>query len=213
MSHVLAEHPADARQADDARAFRHLLHEVASHVTGLGLTLEMLGEPGIPPEDTAAMVVTARGALDDLRHLIADVGELTRFLHRRGPLQPEPVDPADLLAELEQIGVTIRRVDGLPPRVRADRAVIAFILHLLVKTCRRLPGVEIAASAAAEGAGFVCVEVSAVYPDDPGVRRVLEKAPMVVDHFCNAVARDLGGQFVREQSKTGQRVGFVLPVS
>jgi hypothetical protein len=157
--------------------------------------------------------VTARGALDDLRHLISDIGELTRFLHRRGPLQPEVVEVADLLAEFEQADVPVRRGSDAPlPAVRADRVVIGFVLQLLVKTCRRVPGVEVTASAAPVGPGFVCVDVHAVYPDQPGVRRALEKAPMVVDHFCTAVARDLGGQFVREQSKTGQRVGFVLPV-
>ena len=205
----------DTRQADDARAFRHLLHEVASYVSGLGLTLEMLGEPGTPPEDTAAMVLTARGALDGLRHLIADVGELTRFLHRHGPLQAEVVEVQDLLGDLAQDGVAIRG-DGsaappLPP-VRADRSVIGFILHQAVKGCRRVPGVEVTASAARAGAGFVLVEVCAVYADQGGGRGALEKSPMVLDHYCNAVARDLGARFVREQSKTGQRAGFVLPV-
>ena len=203
----------DARQADNALAFRHLLHEVASHVTGLGLTLEMLGEPGATADDTIAMAATARGALDDLRHLIADVGELTRFLHRHGPLQLERVEVADLLADLahDRIG-TAERPDMTVPAVFADRMVVGFILQLLAKACRRLPGVEVTASAAAVGAGFVRIEVSAVYPDRPGVRRALEKAPMVVDHFCAAVAREMTGEFVREQSKTGQRAGFVLPV-
>ena len=213
MSHALAEMRADVRQADDARAFRHLLHEVASHVTGLGLTLDMLGEPGTTVDDTMAMVTTARGALDDLRYLISDVGELTRFLHRHGPLQTDVVAVADLLSDLEQDEVHVRAPAPALPALRADRAVIGYTLQHLVKACRRAQRVEVTASAAPAGAGFVRVDVCIAYGEHPGGRRALEKAPMVVDHFCAAVARDLGGQFVREQSKTGQRVGFALPVA
>jgi len=213
MSHALADTAADARQADDAQAFRHLLHEVASHVTGLGLTLELLGEPGTTPEDTAAMAMTARGALDDLRHLISDVGELTRFLHRHGPINAEPVAVTDLLADLEQDGIRLCTSIPALPAVRTDRAVVGFTLHHLIKACGRVRSVEATASARRAGAGFVCVDVCVTYGDQPGGRRTLEKAPMVIDHFCAAVARDLGGQFVREQSKTGQRVGFMLPVA
>lgn len=213
MSHAPADTRADARQADDAQAFRHLLHEVASHVTGLGLTLDMLGEPATSIEDTTAMVITARGSLDDLRHLISDVGELTRFLHRHGPLNTDVVAVTDLLTDLEQDGIHVCAPTPALPAIRADRVVIGFTLQHLVKACRRVHSVEATASAAAVGAGLVGVDVCVAYGDQPGGRRALEKAPMVVDHFCAAVARDLGGQFVREQSTTGQRVGFVLPVA
>jgi hypothetical protein len=210
--------PAPASTHDDATmAFRHLLHEVASHVTGLGLTLEMLGEPELTVEDTSTMVRTARGALDDLRHLVADVGEMTRFLHRHGPLQADSFTARDVLTDLasgvaEPTGAETPLDVVLDVPLCADRVVIAFILHVLAKSCRRLPGVEVTTSAASVGDGFVRIEIAAQYGERPQ-RRTLEKAPLVVDHFCSLVARDVGGRFVREQSPAGQRVGFVLPVA
>jgi hypothetical protein len=209
------QHPSsDRAQADDAVAFRHLLHEVASHITGLGLTLEMLGEPGIPPEDTTAMLLTARSALDDLRYLIADVGELTRFLRKHGARMAEKIEAGELLADLERGGVPLEAAQSaaLPP-IRADRAVVTFVLQMMAKTCRRKPGVAVTGAAVPVGTGFVRIEVRASYPEDPHVRRALEKAPLVVDHFCNAIARDVGGRFVREHAPDGQRIGFVLPVA
>ena len=209
--------PTGSAMADDAMAFRHLLHEVASHVTGLGLTLEMFGEPGVPPEDTAAMVGTARGALDDLRYLIADIGELRRFLHKHGSVHRERVETVELLADLEKSGVRVAQTPNgvpAPPAVCADRAVIGFVLQLMARSCRRAAGVDVEASAVLMGGRFVRVEVWAIYDEaTTGTRRSLEKAPMVVDHFCSAIARDLGGRFVREQSRNGQRVGFVLAVA
>jgi hypothetical protein len=207
------------QQADATMAFRHLLHEVASYVTGLGLTLEMLGEPGLTPDDTSAMVKTARGSLDDLRRLIGEVGELTRFLHRHGPLQPEPVTARQVLTELHAATPGSGHTDPAPPDavldapLRADRVVVVFILQLLAKNCRRLPGVIVTASALPANEHSVRIEVAAAYGDAPCGRRSLEKAPLVVDHFCAKVAQDLGGEFVREQSPAGQRVGFVLPVA
>jgi hypothetical protein len=210
--------PGTETTHDATMAFRHLLHEVASHVTGLGLTLEMLGEPGLTADDTATMVTTARVALDDLRRLVGDVGELTRFLHRHGAIRAETLTARDVLAELADPAPPPAAVPPPPDAVldaplRADRVVVSFVMRLLARSCRRLPGVAVAVSASAVSEDAVRIELTATYTDRSGGRRSLEKAPLVVDHFCALVARDLDGTFFREQSPAGQRVGFVLAVA
>ena len=82
----------------DAQAFRHLLHDVSSRVSGLGLMLDLVEPDAAATPDTRETLEGARQAADNLRHVISELGELSRFLARR-PVTARETVPARALVD------------------------------------------------------------------------------------------------------------------
>ena len=202
-------------------AFRHLLHDVASRVTGLGMTLDLLNHVGELSGEPAELVAEARQAANTLRHLIADLGELGVFISRRGEARLSVVRPVDLLGELRTAGpsgmpksIAIECDDALPS-LSVDRVQIGYALALLARASWRHDGAApIVRASVAEG-NAVWLDVVVKRPSEGGDddRWPYDKPPYSLDHLCQALAEASGGSFERAVTPSERIVRFVFPVA
>jgi hypothetical protein len=205
----------------EAGAFRHLLHDVASRVTGLGMTLDLLNHTGELSGESAELVNEARQAANTLRHLIADLGELGVFMSRRAEARPSVVRPADLLAELRSAGpsgmppsIVVECADALPSLV-VDRVQIGYAFALLARAAWRHNDVPPVVRATVVDGNAVALDVVVTRPSMGGDddRWPYDKPPYSLDHLCEALAQASGGRFERVVTERERIVRFVFPVA
>src|SRR5919204_5183370 len=122
----------------DAQAFRHLLHDVSSRVSGLGLMLDLL-EPDAGTPETRETLEEARQAADNLRHVISELGELSRFLARRPVAARETVASRALVDEAADAArghtsgpITVHCPESLGA-VRVDPELMTYLIGLLIR--------------------------------------------------------------------------------
>jgi hypothetical protein len=192
----------------DHQAFGHLLHDVAGRVSALGLLMDTF-EPqtdALSAEDCET-IEGLRRAADDLRRLVATLGELTRTAVRHGNLQLRD----------EKAGTLLRRAldsaieDGIDLTVSleqtdmvtyADARLITLLLRTLLRQLGHGP-VPVSLSASS-GKGTVCFTVS--------VDRAVSGSH-TLDHFYNRIAATCGGSFSWVASGRGRTAVVTLPAS
>jgi hypothetical protein len=208
-------------QAAEAGAFRHLLHDVASRITGLGMTLDLLHQAGEVSGEPAELVNEARQATVTLRHLVSDLGELGAFMARRGPSRPTPVRPVDLLRELRAAGpsgmpraVSLECAETLPP-VMIDRALVGYLLAILARASWRHNGeTPLVRGSLLDGAA-VAFDVIVVRPSEASAsdRWPYDKPPYSLDHLCADVVQGSGGRFERLVTSSERIVRIAFPIA
>ena len=192
----------------DDQAFGHLLHDVAGRVSALGLLMDTF-EPqtdALSAEDYET-IEGLRRAADELRRLIATLGELARTATRHGSLQLRD----------EKAGTLLRRTldsaieDGLDLSVSLEQADLvtyadARLVALLLRTLLRQLGhgpVPVSLNVSA-GTGTVCFTAS--------VDRAVSGSH-TLDHFYNRLAAACGGSFSWVASGRGRMAVVTLPAS
>lgn len=121
-----------------------MVHDLKSPLTGVLATLEMVadGDFGAVPEGPRAAIGEAKAKADELLALIDDLLEVARIEEGGVNLRPEPLRPAELLADLER-DWSVRfaashvdaRVDVAPdaPPFIGDRALLRRVLNNLLE--------------------------------------------------------------------------------
>ncbi len=81
---------------------RMIVHDLKTPLTSMLATLEMLrdGDFGALPDRPARALSDVEGKAEDLLGLIEDLLDVSRMEERSLPLQPEPIAPAALMAEI-----------------------------------------------------------------------------------------------------------------
>jgi hypothetical protein len=207
--------------ATELGAFKHLLHDVASRVTGIGMTLDLLNHLGDLTGESAELVSEARRAADTLRHLIGDLGELSAFVSKRGDVRLADVRPIDLLRDLRGAGpsgmppaIAIECSESLPAVV-ADRALLGYGLALLARASWRHNGQPPIVRASMQESNAVSFDVAVSRPCEGGAndRWPYDKPPYSIDHVITTVAEMCGGRFDRDVTPAERLVRVVLPVA
>jgi signal transduction histidine kinase len=195
----------------DAQAFRHLLHDVSSRVSGLGLMIDLLEPETAPTPDIRETMERARQASDNLRQVIADLGELSRFLSRRPVASRETVSVRALLNEAADAArahvsgaVTVECLDGLGS-LSVDPELMTYLVGLLIRAYGRdgRP-VRVAAWSAPSGDDLTL----RVVVDGPG-----ESLSYVLEYVSGAAAAAHGGEFQQIANGSQRGVMFTLPVA
>jgi signal transduction histidine kinase len=152
--------PAEAQGATDAledsvRKLRELekvrddllkmmVHDLKSPLTGVLATLEMVADGDFGPvaDGPRAALGEARGKADELLALIDDLLEVARIEEGGVNLRPEPLRPAELLADLARdwavrftAAHAVARVDAAAdaPTFLGDRALLRRVLNNLLE--------------------------------------------------------------------------------
>ena len=189
----------------DAQAFRHLLHDVSSRVSGLGLMLDLVEPDAAATPDTRETLEGARQAADNLRHVISELGELSRFLARRPVHARETVAVRALVDEAADAArghipgpISVECPESLGA-VWVDPELMTYLIGLLIRAHGR------------DGRP-VRVAVSAGSGDGLSLRIVVEGPGDSLSYvlgYISAAALDAhGGDF--EQIATGSERGVML---
>jgi signal transduction histidine kinase len=106
-----------------------LVHDLKSPLTGVLATLEMVadGDFGPVPDAPRAALGDARAKADELLALIDDLLEVARIEEGGVTLRPEPLRPAELLAELDRDWAMRLAAAHATARVEAAADAPAFI--------------------------------------------------------------------------------------
>jgi signal transduction histidine kinase len=193
----------------DAQAFRHLLHDVSSRVSGLGLMLDLIDPETALTQDGRDTIEGARVAADNLRHVISDLGELSRFLARRPVSTREHVAARGLVDEAADAArahisgpIAVDCPDN-PGAVWVDQELMTYLIGLLIRTLGRdgRP-VRLAVSADAEDGLALRVTV-----DGPG-----DNLSYVLEYISASAASAHGGTFEQIVNGTTRGVMLRLPI-
>ncbi len=193
----------------DAQAFRHLLHDVSSRVSGLGLMLDLVEPDAAATPDTRETLEGARQAADNLRHVISELGELSRFLARRPVAARETVPARALVDEAADAArahipgpVSVECPESLGA-VWVDPELMTYLIGLLIRAHGR------------DGRP-VRVAVSAGSGDGLSLRIVVEGPGDSLSYvlgYISAAALDAhGGGFEHIARGTERGVMLTLPV-
>ena len=121
-----------------------IVHDLKTPLTSVLATLEMMrdGDFGAVTDPQARALSDAEGKAEDLLALIEDLLEVARIEEQTITLQPEPIAPAALLAEIvydwglrfqqEGAGATADAADDAPV-FRADKVLVKRVLSNLVQ--------------------------------------------------------------------------------
>ena len=121
-----------------------IVHDLKTPLTSMLATLEMLrdGDFGAIDERPARALSDVEGKAEDLLGLIEDLLDVSRVEEQSLALQPEPIAPAALLAEVmhdwglrfrqEQTTATAEATDDAPV-FRADKALLKRVLSNLIQ--------------------------------------------------------------------------------
>ena len=121
-----------------------LVHDLKSPLTGVLATLEMVadGDFGAVPDGPRAAIGDARGKADELLALINDLLEVARIEEGGVTLRPEPLVPAELLAEVRRdwavrfaatgARATVEAAPDAPPFV-GDHTLLRRVLNNLLE--------------------------------------------------------------------------------
>jgi K+-sensing histidine kinase KdpD len=192
----------------DPHAFGHLLHDVAGRVSALGLLMDTF-EPQADAlsADDRETLEGLRRAADELRRLVATLGELTRTTVHHGSLQPRDEKAGTLLRRALDAAIE----DGIDLSVSLDETdMVAYadarLVTLLLRTLLRQLGhgsVPVSLNASG-GASTVCFTVT------------IDRAATgshTLDHFYNRLAGACGGSFAWVASGRGRTALITLPAS
>ena len=149
--------------------FRSIVHDLKAPLTSILATLEMMRDGDFGPfnDSQARALSDAEGKAEDLLGLIEDLLEVSRIEEETITLQPEPIAPAALLAEIvydwqlrfqqESASATIDVADDAPV-FTADKALVKRVISNLVQNAvNHSPGpvrIDLAARADAKGILF-----------------------------------------------------------
>ncbi len=220
---------------------RMIVHDLKTPLTSMLATLEMLrdGDFGTVEERPARALSDVEGKAEDLLGLIEDLLDVSRAEEQRLPLQPEPIAPAALLAEIlfdwelrfRQEQATARtEVSDDAPVFLADKTLVRRVLTNLVQnaiTHSPVP-VTVVLGARRDPAGIVLT----VQDDGPGIPEeyqdlVFQKfeqvrtphAPRVRSSglglaFCRIAVESHGGRiWVRSREGEGSTFSILLPLA
>ena len=219
---------------------RMIVHDLKTPLTSMLATLEMLrdGDFGAIDDRPARALSDVEGKAEDLLGLIEDLLDVSRVEEQSLTLQPEPIAPAALLAEVmfdwelrfrqEQTTARTEIADDAPV-FRADKTLVKRVLANLVQnaiTHSPVP-VTVVLSARRDPAGIVLT----VADDGPGIPDeyqdlVFQKfeqvrtpnAPRVRSSglglaFCRIAAESHGGRiWVRSREGEGSSFHVLLPL-
>lgn len=219
---------------------RMIVHDLKTPLTSMLATLEMLrdGDFGAVADRPARALSDVEGKAEDLLALIEDLLDVTRVEEQSLALQPEPIAPAALLAELlhdwglrfrqEQTTATAEATDDAPV-FRADKALLKRVFSNLIQnavTHSPVP-VTLHLSARRDPAGIVF----ALADDGPGIPEeyqdlIFQKfeqvqapnAPRVRSSglglaFCRVAVESHGGRiWVRSREGEGSSFHVQLPL-
>jgi hypothetical protein len=194
----------------DAQAFRHLLHDVSSRVSGLGLMLDLVEPDAAATPDTRETLEGARQAADNLRHVISELGELSRFLARRPVAARESV-PARALVD-EAAGAARGHVSGpitveCPESLGAvwiDPELMTYLMGLLIRAHGR-DGRPVRVTVSAGSGEDLSVRIAV---DGPG-----DNLSYVLGHISAAALAAHGGNFEHITHAAERGVTLTLPVA
>jgi hypothetical protein len=193
----------------DAQAFRHLLHDVSSRVSGLGLMLDLL-EPDAATPDTRETLEEARHAADNLRHVVTDLGELSRFLARRPVAARESVPARALLDEAADAArghisgpITVECPESLGA-VWIDPELMTYLIGLLIRAHGR-DGRPVRLTASAGSGDGLTVRIVVEGPGD--------SLSYVLEYISASALAAHGGDFEQIAAGLERGVTLTLPVA
>jgi hypothetical protein len=200
--------------------FGHLLHDVASRVMGIGLMLDLLAHTGAQESDSPQELEEVRRGTNTLRYLVTDLGELSRFVSRRGPARLADLAAADVASDLDKYGLP-----GMPPRIAviadeglpqiaADKPLVGFVLAVLARASWRHDGRTPTVRVSRDGTD-VAFEVVTTRPSKgTGTADCwpYDKPPHAIDYFCSSIAAAHGGRFERTVSELERVACLRIPV-
>ena len=220
---------------------RMIVHDLKTPLTSMLATLEMLrdGDFGAVDERPARALSDVEGKAEDLLGLIEDLLDVSRADEQRLALQPEPIAPAALLAEIlfdwelrfrqEQTTARTEVADDAPV-FHADKTLVRRVLANLVQnaiTHSPVP-VTVVLGARRDPAGIVLT----VQDNGPGIPEeyqdlVFQKfeqvhtphAPRVRSSglglaFCRVAVESHGGRiWVRSKEGEGSTFFILLPLA
>ncbi|MEK0431178.1 MAG: hypothetical protein RL139_982 [Gemmatimonadota bacterium] len=235
---ALEESLLSLREAQRAREdlVRMIVHDLKTPLTSVLATLEMLrdGDFGPLEERPARALSDVEGKAEDLLGLIQDLLDVSRVEEQSLALQPEPIAPAALLAEIlfdwgirfrqEQATARAEAADDAPV-FTADKTLLKRVLSNLVQNAiTHAPGpVTLALAARRDGEGILLT----VADDGPGIPEAYQElifqkfeqvrspnAPKVRSSglglaFCRVAVESHGGR-IWVQSEEGQGSTFHL---
>ena len=239
---ALEESLASLREAQQAREdlVRMIVHDLKTPLTSVLATLEMLrdGDFGPLDERPARALSDVEGKAEDLLGLIQDLLDVSRVEEQSLALQPEPIAPAALLAEiLFDWGIRFRQEQATAqaevaddaPVFTADKTLLKRVLSNLVQnaiTHARMP-VTLVLAARRDGEGILLT----VADDGPGIPEAYQElifqkfeqvraaeAPRVRSSglglaFCRVAAESHGGRiWVRSVEGQGSTFHLWLPL-
>ena len=239
---ALEESLASLREAQQAREdlVRMIVHDLKTPLTSVLATLEMLrdGDFGPLDERPARALSDVEGKAEDLLGLIQDLLDVSRVEEQSLALQPEPIAPAALLAEiLFDWGIRFRQEQATAqaevaddaPVFTADKTLLKRVLSNLVQnaiTHARMP-VTLVLAARRDGEGILLT----VADDGPGIPEAYQElifqkfeqvraaeAPRVRSSglglaFCRVAAESHGGRiWVRSVEGRGSTFHLWLPL-
>jgi signal transduction histidine kinase len=216
-----------------------IVHDLKTPLTSVLATLEMVldGDFGLVTEDQRRVLSDAEGKAEDLLALIEDLLEIARIEEGMIVLQPTPIAPGALLAEIvhewslrlqqEEARVTVDVTDDAPV-FEADKGLLKRVLSNLVQNAlaHTAKAVTIALHARREGDGVLFT----VADDGPGIPpeyhevifRKFEQVKATVPRvrssglglaFCKLVADAHGGRiWVQSAEGRGSAFHLALPV-
>ena len=193
----------------DAQAFRHLLHDVSSRVSGLGLMLDLLEPEATATPDTRETIEGARLAADNLRHVVSELGELSRFLARRPVATREHVPARALFDEATDAArahisgpITLDCPESLGA-VWVDPELMTYLIGLLIRAHGR-DGRPVRMSAAADSGDGLTLRIVV---DGPG-----DSLSYVLEYISAAATAAHGGVFQQISNGSERGVMLRLPV-
>jgi two-component system sensor histidine kinase/response regulator len=219
---------------------RMIVHDLKTPLTSMLATLEMLrdGDFGAIDERPARALSDVEGKAEDLLGLIEDLLDVSRVEEQALALQPEPIAPAALIAEvLHDWGLRFRQEQATAraevaddaPVFRADKALLKRVLSNLIQnavTHSPVP-VTLTLGARRDPAGIVLT----LADDGPGIPEeyhelIFQKfeqvqapnAPRVRSSglglaFCRVAVESHGGRiWVRSREGEGSTLSIQLPL-
>ena len=216
-----------------------IVHDLKTPLTSVLATLEMVldGDFGLVTEDQRRALADAEGKAEDLLALIEDLLEIARIEEGMIVLQPTPIAPAALLAEVvhewslrfqqENAKATIDVTDDAPV-FEADKGLLKRVFANLVQNAltHTAKSVTISFSARKEGDGVLFT----IADDGPGIPpeyhevifRKFEQVKAAVPRvrssglglaFCKLVADAHGGRiWVQSTEGRGSAFHLTLPI-
>jgi hypothetical protein len=187
---------------DHRQLFRHVLHDVASGISGLGAVLEMMAlEDGPHSEDRAEMLVAARAATERLRVVITGARELAAPFERNGSATPIAVRALLKLVDVQTAHHIIRTSadsDALDAEVAGDVTLLAAMIRALVRNGG--DDVEVRVTADASTVRF-----------DIRARARRAITSHTIDYLAECAAARHGTALERTAMADGQSIAITLP--